>query len=216
MRREPGAKRNCAIIRDQHFFVHIRERITQELVPPPPPKAPPARSRAAPARSTWEYRPPEYRYIPTEKLQVAIVNAHGYYEWYKLEDTTSGTIEDKVRKAVLWIENEALRRQVESEVRAERELHRRAMAQAWEQKKANKDNLITRLKEFEQMSKDLDRAESLRRFRDRVKAHHAPPADLISSLEQLTLMADWLDPLVKAPWPEVDDVGESNPHGSYW
>ena len=68
---------------------------------------------------------------------------------------------------------------------------------------------------FEQMSKDLDRAESLRRFRDRVKAHPSPPAELIGSLEQLTLMADWLDPLIKAPWPGVDDVGEKNPHGSY-
>jgi hypothetical protein len=215
MRREPGAKRNCTIIRDQHFFVRIRERITQELVPPPPPKVPTPRSRAAPARSTWEYRPPEYCYIPTGKLQVAIVNVHGYYEWYKLEDTASGTIEDKVCKTVLWIENDALRRQVEADVRAERELERREKAQAWEQRKANKDSLLAALAAFEQMSKDLDRAESLRRFRDRVQAHPSPPAELISSLEQLTLMADWLDPLVKARWPEVDDVGERNPHGTY-
>lgn len=216
MRREPGTKRNCASIRDQHFFVRIRELITQELVPPPPPKAPPARSRAAPARSAWEYRPPEYRYIPTGKLQVAIVNAHGYYEWYKLEDTASGTIEDKVRKTIFGIENEALRQQVEAEVRAERELDRRAKAHAWEQRKATKDNLLAALAAFEQMSKDLDRAESLRRFRDRVKAHPSPPTELASRLKQLTLMADWLDPLVKAPWPEIDDVGGKNPHGSWW
>lgn len=215
MRREPGVKRNCAIIRDQHFFVRIRERITQELVPPPPPKVPAARAKAAPVRSTWEYRPPEYRYIPTGKLQVAIINSHGYYEWYKLEDTPSGTIEEKVRKAVLWIENEALRRQVEAEVRAEREKERRAKAQAWEQKKANKTQLLAALEAFERMSKDLDRAESLRRLRDRIKAHPSPPPSLASGLEQITLMADWLDPLVKAAWPEVDDVGDRNPHGSY-
>ncbi len=216
MRREPGAKRNCAIIRDQHFFIRIRERMTQEIAPPPPPKVPAGRTRSAPVRSTWEYRPPEYRYTPTGKLQVAIVNIFGYDEWYKLEDTASGTIEDKVRKTILWIENDALRRQVEADVRAERELERREKAQAWEQRKANKDNLIARLKAFEQMSKDLDRAESLRRFRDRVQAHPSPPVELANSVELMTLMANWLDPLVRASWPEVDDIGERNPHGSYW
>lgn len=101
-------------------------------------------------------------------------------------------------------------------MRAERELDRRAKAHAWEQRKATKDNLLAALAAFEQMSKDLDRAESLRRFRDRVKAHPSPPTELASRLKQLTLMADWLDPLVKAPWPEIDDVGGKNQHGSWW
>lgn len=38
MRREAGSKRNCFTLHGQRYFVRIQERITQELVPPPPPK----------------------------------------------------------------------------------------------------------------------------------------------------------------------------------
>lgn len=66
------------------------------------------------------------------------------------------------------------------------------------------------------MAKDLDRARSLRRFIDEVAASPAAPAELVGSLELMALMADWLDPLVKAPWPEVDCVGDKNPFGGLW
>ena len=45
-------------------------------------------------------------------------------------------------------------------------------------------------------------------------ASKTAPAELVSSLELMALMADWLDPLVKALWPEADGVGDKNPHGS--
>lgn len=68
------------------------------------------------------------------------------------------------------------------------------------------------------MAKDLDRARSLRRSMDEIAASPAAPAELVSSLELMALMADWLDPLdpLKAPWPEVDAVGERNPYGRLW
>lgn len=52
-------------------------------------------------------------------------------------DTVRGTIEVKARKAVRWVANAVLRRKVENEVRAERELARRVKARAWETAKAN-------------------------------------------------------------------------------
>ena len=199
----------------QRFFVRIRERITQELVPPPPTK--PLKGLRATARQPiWEYRPPEYCYIPTGKLYASIVDAATYYERYKVEDTVRGTIEVKVRKAVHWLADAALRRKVENEVRAERELARRVKAQAWETEKANKDALLAALAGFEKMAKDLDRSRSLRRLMKEIVASPAAPAELVDSLELMALMADWLDPLVKAPWPEVDGVSERNPYGSLW
>ena len=95
-RREIGSKRNGFILYGQHFFVHIRERITQELVPPPPQKP----QRAGARQPAWEYRPPEYRYIPTGKLYASIVDAATYHDRSKIEDTVRGTIELKVHKAV--------------------------------------------------------------------------------------------------------------------
>lgn len=214
-RRESGIKRNCFTLHEQRFFVRIRERITQELAPPPPAK--PLKGLRSRARQpTWEYRPQEYRYFPTGKVYASIVDAATYYERYKVEDTVRGTIEGKIRKAVHWVADAAMRRNVEDEVRAERELARRVKAQTWETAKANKDALLAALAGFEKMAKDLDRSRSLRRLMEEIVASPAAPAELVGSLELMALMADWLDPLVKAPWPEVDDVSERNPYGTLW
>ena len=212
MRREAGSKRNCFTLHGQHYFVRIQERVTQQLVPPPAPKP----LRAGARRPAWEYRPPEYRYIPTGKLYASIVSASTYYESYKVEDTVRGTIEFKVRKAVHWVAEAALRRNVENEVRAERELARRVKAQAWETEKEKKDALLAALAGFEKMAKDLDRSRSLRRLMEEIIASPAASAELVGHLELMALMADWLDPLMKAPWPEVDGVPERNPYGSLW
>ena len=212
VRRESGSKRNCFTLHGQHFFVRILERITRELVPPPPAKL----LRAGARQPAWEYRPTEYRYISTGKLYASIVDVTGSYERYKVEDTPRGTIEAKVRKAVRWVEDAALRRNVENEVRAERELARRMKAQEWEAAKANKEALLAKLTAFEKMAKDLDRARSLRRLMDEIVASQAAPAELVNNLELMALMADWIDPLIKAPWPEVDTVADKNPHGNFW
>lgn len=212
-RRESGSKRNCFTLHGQRFFVRIQERITQELVPTKPRKA----LRAGPLPPAWDYRPPEYRYIPTGKMSVSIIDAATYYENCKVEDTARGTIEDKVKKSIQSAADSAIRRKVENEVRAERELARRKKAQEWEIAKANKDLLLATLAGFEKMAKDLDRARSLRRLIDDVAASHASaPAELVQNLELMAQMANWLDPLVRAPWPEVDAVGDRNPFGSFW
>jgi hypothetical protein len=210
-RRESG-KRNCFILHGQPFFVRIQERITQELVPP---KQKPLRAGARPP--AWEYRPPEYCYIPTGRLYASIVDAATYYESCKVEDTARGTIEVKVKKAVHSAADSAVRRNVENEVRAERELTRRKKAKEWDAAKANKDSLLAILAGFEQMARDVDRARSLRRLMNGVEANQASaPVELVKNLDLMARMADWLDPMVRAPWPEVDAVGDRNPFGNLW
>ncbi|MES2299468.1 MAG: hypothetical protein V4582_20695 [Pseudomonadota bacterium] len=211
-RHDFGSKRNCFVLHGQRFFVRIQERITQEVVPPPPPKP----LRAGSREPTWKFHQPEYRYNPTGKLYAFIVDATSNYDCCKVEDTVRGTIEDKIKRTVQSVTDAALRRKVQNELRAERELVRRRKAQEWEAAKANKDALLAQLTAFEKMAKDLDRARSLRRFVDEISASPAAPEKLVGGLELMTLMADWLDPLVKAPWPAVDDVGERNPHGGLW
>jgi len=211
-RRESGSKRNCFVLHRQRYFVRIQERITQELVPPPPPKPLRAGARAP----EWKYRPPEYRYVPTGKLCAYIADATTNYESCKIEDTIRGTIEVKIRKAVIGVGDAALRRNIENEVRAEREAVRRRKSQEWDVAKAHKDVLLKQLASFEKMATNLDRARSLRRFMEEIIASKSAPEELVGSLKLMALMADWLDPLVKAPWPEVDAIGERNPHGSLW
>ena len=89
---------------------------------------------------------------------------------------------------------------------------RRKKAQEWEAAKTNKDALLAQVTALEKMATDPDRARSFRRFMDKIAASPATSAELIDSLELMALMQDWLDPLVKAPWPGgADEVGDKNP-----
>ncbi|MFM9433545.1 hypothetical protein ACFDR9_000586 [Janthinobacterium sp. CG_23.3] len=139
-----------------------------------------------------------------------------YYESYKAEDTVRGTIDVKIRKAVRWVEDPAIRRKVEMEVRAERESSRRMKGAEVGGCKGEQGRLLAQLVSFEKMAKGLDRARSLRRFTDEIVASNAAPAELVGRLELMALMADWLHPLVKEPWPDVDGVGDRKPYGGLW
>ena len=81
---------------------------------------------------------------------------------------------------------------------------------------AHKDLLLKQFASLEQMATDLDRARSICRLMGAIAASRSAPSELLGSLELMALMAEWRDPLVKAPWPEVDEAGERNPHGSLW
>lgn len=84
--------------------------------------------------------------------------------------------------------------------------NRHPLAERWAQRAA-----VTLI-----MAKDLDRARTLRRLMNEIAASPAAPAELVGSLELMALLADWLDPLVNAPWPEVDSISDRNPYGSLW
>ena len=160
-----------------------------------------ASASKAPARrckpTCIEISPPGVPLLPTGKLYAFIVDVTTNYESCKVEDTVRGTIEVKVRKSVHWVADAAFRRNVENEVRAERELDRRKKAQEWDVAKKNKDALLAQLIAFEKVAKDLDRARSLRRFVDEIAAGKAAPAELLGSLELMALISGWLDLLMK-------------------
>jgi len=211
-RGESGSRRNCFSFHGQRFFLRIKERIAQELLPQPSSK--PLRQGAR--QPEWKYRAPEYRYMATGTLHAVIVDADTYYDSSKTEDTPRATIEDKVKRTVQSVADTALRRRVLTELRAERELVRRSKAREWEAAKSNKDQLLATLASFEKIAADLDRARSLRRLMNEIVTSKTASAELVRDLELMAVMADWLDPLVKAPWPEVDEVADRNPYGSLW
>jgi hypothetical protein len=203
--------RNCFELHAQKYVLRIRERIEQEFVPGP--SALPVTGRTQPVCT---YRPPDYRYISTGKLFLAVVSIVSSYDCQKTEDAPASKVEAKMLNLVRRLEEQSIRHKLEQEISRQRELDRRMKSEAWEKRKTEKDMLLNRLAAFEKMAHDLDRAESLRRLGERVRTSPAAPAELAASLDQLTLMANWLDPLVKAAWPELDEVPEKNPFGRIW
>lgn len=134
----------------------------------------------------------------------------------RIKDSVRGTVEVKLRKAVRAVDDATLRRNIENEVRADPKSGRRRNSQEWNVANAHKDLLLKQFASLEQMATDLDRARSICRLMGAIAASRWAPAELLGSLELMALMADWLDPMVKAPWPEVDGVGDKNPHGGLW
>jgi hypothetical protein len=217
-RRDSDEGRGSFEIHGTRYFVRIKERILKEEIIEPPPLSPKKRS----TRYAYEpdfsafYRPKKYSFTPTGKLQLQIYRASFSYEIAKTEDTANTVVEDKIFTLIEKVEKIALTAKVEEQLRHERKLESERKSKIWQARKANKDKLLKELDEYEQMARDLDRAESLRRLMEKIRGlpeSQSEPKE--KHIAQLTLMADWLDPIVGRPWPKVDDVPDNNPHSSW-
>lgn len=158
-------KRNCFLLNGQPYVLRIKERLTEELIP---------RSAIQARRSTWQpdfdSLRPQYRYLPTGKITLSVVSVVSYYEYQKTEDTPSSRIEAKLTALVTRLEEAALRRKVEADIQAERARAREQRVHEWRAKKETKDKLLKTLAHLEEMARNLDRAESLRRLKVRLEA----------------------------------------------
>lgn len=63
------------------------------------------------------------------------------------------------------------------------------------------------------MAKLPDSARKLRRLLEETSANKAVSEELIGSLRFIPLLVNWLNLLVKASWPAVYKVADSNTHG---
>jgi hypothetical protein len=206
-------KRNCFVLHGQQYVLRIKERLTEEPIPKQP------RSPGQARRSTWQpdldALRPQYRYLPTGKITLSVVSVVSYYEYQKTEDTPSSRIEAKLPALVTRLEEAAVRRKVASDIQAERGRERERRSHEWKAQKEAKDKLLETLARLEDMARNLDRAESLRRLKAKLEVCGGLRADLYGELELLTKLADWLDPMTHESWPGIDDVPDKNPHGLF-
>lgn len=207
-------KRNCFVLHGQEYVLRIRERLTQELVPRPP--RTPAQARRLRWEPDFEALAPRYRYLPTGKITLSVVSVVSYYDIQKTEDSASSTIETRLPALVTRLEEASLRRKVELDVMAEKQRERERLSAEWQARKQNKDKLLQKLASLEEMAKDLDRAESLRRLKAKLEVLGKPTLEHQENLQLLAKMADWLDPLVDEAWSEIDDVPDKDPSARFF
>jgi hypothetical protein len=212
-RRSHDTDRGHFRVHGEDYFVRVKERIAQEEVVNPirNPLLRAGGSQRTSDPSAFVLTARKFEFIPTGQLVFSVFRVGSNYEVKKTEDTSSSQVEDKLSSLIVRLEELSLRRKVQLEIRHERELERQRQTKIWEAKKAHRAALLLQLTTFEAMAKNLDRADSLRRLAKRAGELEEVPAALSGALELLALMADWLDPLVKQRWPDVDDVPEINP-----
>lgn len=85
-------------------------------------------------------------------------------------------------------------------------------SEEWAAANAVKYTLLAKLSAFEKMAKELTWPSHFVRLAEEIGASKAAPDELVNQLDLLLRMADWLDPLVKAPSPNIDKVADKNPH----
>ena len=144
-----------------------------------------------------------------------MVSVVSYYEYQKTEDTSASRIEAKLAALVNRLEEASLRRKVEADIQAERARERERRSHEWRAQKEVKDKLLKTLVRLEDMARNLDRAESLRRLKAKLEAYQGPRSDLCKELELLAKLANWLDPTTHESWHEIDDVPDQNPYGLF-
>jgi len=211
--RRGSGERNCIALHGQEYVLRIKERLTHELIPRS------SRNKAQPARAKWEPDfeeiTPQYRYLATGTIRLSVVSTISSYEHQKAEDTSTSRIEAKLPALVARLEETALHSKVRADMFAERARERERLSREWQTRKEIKDKFLQKLAGLEELAKNLDRAESLRRLKIKLDASAGLLPDLCPDLELLTTLADWLDPSTHAPWPGVDDVPDKNPYGWY-
>jgi hypothetical protein len=215
-RRNPDKTRGSFQIHGTRYFVRIKERILQQEIVEPPPAKLSIRSKSRQAHEpdfSSMFRPKKYSFTPSGKLQLLIYRVACSYEVAKTEDTAHTIIEDKIFSLVERIESLSLTTKIEQQLHHEKQLERERKTKIWEVQKAQKDVLLQQLEAYEQMARNLDRAESLRRLAMKIQGLPNAQSKLKEEhIFHLNAMADWLDPVIAKHWPEVDDVPDKNPH----
>ena len=161
-------------IHGTRYFIRVKERILQQEIVEPPPAKLPIRSKS---RQVYEpdfsamFRPKKYSFTPSGKLQLLVYRVACSYEVAKTEDTVHTTIEDKIFALIKRVEALSLTKKIEEQLRHEKQLERDRKTKIWEAQKAQKDALLKQLEAYEQMARNLDRAESLRRLAGKIQGH---------------------------------------------
>lgn len=199
------------------YFVRVKERIAAEELPETvaPKPARPGRPRLKLDNFYQTSSRKNLRYIPSGKLNIAVFAVRSSYDVVRAEDTVSALLEDKVASQIQRLEALALQSKIKAEILQEKIYEQQRNAALWTENKARKDVLLRQLAEFEALSSRLDRAESLRRLCEKINASPDAPAALKENVLVMYERADWLDPLVKKPWPEVDSVPDKSPFSLY-
>ena len=152
-------------------------------------------------------------HFPTGLFSLVILDEHRR-DRTKVSDRKNGIrLEEQLNEIVVLIVSEAARqkrqRQValENKIKAEQE-----MREHWERQRI-RDGQLRLLDKLEQQATKWERAERLRAYADSMEklaiehGHDLGVDTAISErLEWIRHKADWLDPMIASPWPEVDNA----------
>lgn len=175
-------------------------------------RIPTARERQDQEKYGWSYLPDRYLYKPTGQLRLGVIG-WSYGDMRKaVSDSKRQQIEQRLNEFLVNLEIEAVRRRRDREHRAEQHRIWEEQERIRREREEQREQEVKRLKCLENNVHDWRRAEDIRRYVAAVEAKAIREGESMNSESELgrwitwaRLKADWIDPLVDATCPILDD-----------
>jgi hypothetical protein len=145
-----------------------------------------------------------YTTKPTGMLRLDVMRLDSSYPIFSLRDGKTKGIEDSMPELPSKLQEFATKAIVERQLANEREQQREIRRAEQARLDEIRDGALEKLKKVEKSVADWGRAQRLRAFAAALQSSDTVEDE---GLVAWTLRAaDWVDPLVQGPWPEVDDA----------
>lgn len=166
-----------------------------------------ARLKANP--NAYLYRPDRYAYFPTNVLKLEVRHKEHRSTEFTIVDAAQLALAERIESVPLRMKEVALKDKLRRELREEERRQYEERRQAHQKLVAIKREELDRLKHYEELADQLQRAHRLRELADGMERSGGFSHE--EGVEKVTWIrnaADWLDPLVGKAWPVVDDVSD--------
>jgi hypothetical protein len=175
-------------------------------------RIPTARERQEQEKYGWSYLPNRYLYNPTGQLKLGVIG-WSYGDMRKaVSDSTRQKIEQRLNEFLVNLEVEAVQRRRDTERREQQHRIWEEQERIRREQEERRKQEIERLKILESNAHDWRRAEDVRRYVAAVEAKAIREGESMDSESKLGRWitwarnkADWIDPLVAAACPILDD-----------
>jgi hypothetical protein len=185
----------------QRLRIHIRENSRREE------RALTAEEIEEKKQRSYVYIPNRYIWHPTGKLKITISRLDGSsWESFEVRDSAAEPIETRIPALPQRMLEFSVRLTTQDELRKKREEERKLREAEEAAQLVIRRQELEKLKEVEKQALDWERAQRLRTYARAMEAASNPIIDEVRSreIEWIVNAADWLDPAICKPWPEVD------------
>jgi hypothetical protein len=187
-------------ILDGKIAFRVRERSVQEAIPLT------TEQRAENERLKYDRHRQEYRYHPTNEIEIVAVDLGSHYARATIADTRTTIIESKVVSFVGRLREMVIREAVRAEMAAEQRVIDEARAAERQRLAGIRRIELERLKQVEEWAAKLERANRLRALAGEFEAKKLRSSDDAVDATWIRRAADWLDPTVTCTWEDVDNA----------
>jgi hypothetical protein len=156
--------------------------------------------REAEKRNGYFYYRDRWIFTPSGELTLKVLDAIGKWSRWEIKDGASRPIEDRLLSIPDRLLELAIERKLIWEERKQEQVASEERQRLARQQQQLKEAALKQLETVEKQAKDWQRAQLLRSYAESI-ADQGGPSESVAWIQNA---ADWLDPMTRKHWPDVD------------